>query len=181
MALHLSTDPTNMVVTAFIDVSYAIHPDMKSHTGTIITLNAIKDNINNKSEGEYAGAVYCKSSKQNLVTRSSTEAELVGLSNSLSQVLWTRLFLLDQGYDVGPIQVMQDNQSTIKLVEKGRPTSARTRHISIRYFFVKDRIDKREVQVKYLRTEDMLGDYFSKPLQGSSFVKMRNSILGLHT
>ena len=66
-------------VIAYIDASFAIHPDMKSHTGCVITLEK--------------GAIYAKSGTQRLMTKSSTEAELVALSDVSNQVLWTRNFL----------------------------------------------------------------------------------------
>ena len=66
-------------VIAYIDASFAIHPDMKSHTCCVITLRK--------------GAIYAKSGTQRLMTKSSTEAELVALSDTSYQVLWTRNFL----------------------------------------------------------------------------------------
>jgi hypothetical protein len=123
------------------------------------------------------GAVYAKSGKQKLVAKSSTEAELVGLSDGLSQVIWTRNFLEKQGYQVGPAVVHQDNKSTIALSEKGRSTSGRTRHVSIRYFFVKDRIDSKEIELRYIGTEEMIADFFTKPLQGALFISMRSKIM----
>ena len=63
-------------------------------------------------------------------------------------------------------------------MEKGRSTSRRTKHISVRYFFVKDRIDK-EVKLVYLSTDDMLADFYTKPLQGSLFRRMRDMIMGI--
>jgi hypothetical protein len=153
-----------MVISAFIDSSFAVHPDGKGHSGSVITVGR--------------GAVHCRSRKQKLVAKSSTEADLVGLAEELSQVLWTRNFLQAQGYKMGPAQVYQDNRSTIMLAEKGRSTSGRTRHVSIRYFFVKDRIVSEEVKLGYLNTESMVADFFTKPLQGSLFEKLRTAILG---
>jgi hypothetical protein len=113
------------------------------------------------------------------VSKSSTEAELIGLSDSLTQILWSRLFIQGQGYVIPPIMVYQDNKSTIVLAEKGRSNADRTRHINIRCYFVKDKIEAQEVQVKYIPTEDMVADFFTKPLQGSLFIKFRNLIMGV--
>jgi hypothetical protein len=67
------------------------------------------------------------------------------------------------------------------LLEKnGRGSSSkRTRHINIRYFFVADRVANGEVKIEYCPTGDMLADYFTKPLQGSSFRKFRNEIMNI--
>ena len=90
-----------------------------------------------------------------------------------------RNFLLAQGYgSMGPARIHQDNRSTIMLAEKGRSTSSRTRHVAIRYFFVKDRIESEEVELVDTGTDDMVADYFSKPLQGQLFAKFRDVIMG---
>jgi hypothetical protein len=66
------------------------------------------------------------------VTKSSTEAKLVGVSDVLPQVIWTRIFLVAQGYDVRDSLVYQDNKSAILLEENGQASSSkRTRHIDI--------------------------------------------------
>ena len=73
----------------------------------------------------------------------------------------------------------QDNQSAIKLEKNGRNSSTgNTRHIAIRYFFVKDRVDKGEVSIQYCPIEYMLADYFTKPLQGRVFEAFRRVIMG---
>jgi hypothetical protein len=95
--------------------------DGKSHTGSCIVV------------GE-TGAVHCKSAKQQIVMKSSTEAELVALSDSASQGLHTRNFVIAQGYQCGPVIIYQDNLSCMALVERGRSAAERTRHIDIRYF-----------------------------------------------
>ena len=102
---------------SYVDSSFGTYDDGKSVTGTVIFIGQ--------------APVYFKSSKQKIVTRSSTEAELVGISDSLSQILWTREYILYQGIPLGPVILFQDNMSTIFLANKGRTTSERTRHIKI--------------------------------------------------
>jgi len=150
-------------VEAYIDASYGIHPDGKSHTGVCITLGG--------------GFFYVSSTKQNLVSKSSTEAELIGVSDGLSQVLWVRNFLLSQGHNVGPAIVWQDNKSTLAMIDKGRSTSSRTKHIHIRYFFVTDRVNSGEVTLQYKPTEQMIADILTKPLQGELFRYLRGIML----
>ena len=53
-----------------------------------------------------------------------------------------------------------------------------SRHIDVRYFFVKDRVDKGEFNIGYCNTEDMLADFFTKPLQGRIYRKFRDLIMG---
>jgi hypothetical protein len=76
--------------------------------------------------------------------------------------------------------VFQDNQSAMLLEKNGRGSSSkRTRHINIRYFFITDRIAKDELTVEYCPTGDMVGDFFTKALQGSLFRKFRALIMNI--
>jgi hypothetical protein len=75
-----------------------------------------------------------------VTTMSSTEAELAAVTEASYQVLWTRNFLLEQGYQLSPSTMFQDNLSTIQLFKNGKSNTGRTRHIDIRYFFIADRI-----------------------------------------
>ena len=85
-----------------------------------------------------------------------------------------------QGYDTKANIVLQDNTSAIKLEKNGQKSMGqRSRHINIRYFFVTDQIEKGNVEIEYCPTDKMVGDYLSKPLQGSKFRKFRTSILNL--
>ena len=162
MVLTLGADDLTQL-HAFIDASHAVHEDAKSHTGVVTTFGK--------------GALFCKSSKQKLVSKSSTAAELIALSDGIDYVMWAQEFMKSQGFDMKPVIVHQDNKSTIVLAEKGKSTSQRTRHINIRYFAVKDMIDRGEVQVVYTPTEDMVADYFTKPLQGKLFNVARSFIM----
>jgi hypothetical protein len=149
-----------------VDGAFAVHNDTKSHTGALMTLGK--------------GAAYATSTRQKLNTRSSTEAELVGVDDVMALVMWTRYFLEAQGYSVDDNVVYQDNQSAMLLEMNGRVSSGkRTRHINIQYFFVADRIGSNEMRVEYCPTGDMIGDFFTKALQGASFRKFRDLILNV--
>ena len=148
---------------AFIDASYGVHDDYRSHSGMVISLGA--------------GSIDVRSTKQKLNTKSSTEAELVGLSDMCSKVIWHRDFLIAQGMNPPPARVYQDNQSTMALVDRGNSTSDRTRHVAIRYYWVKDRIEAKEVEVVYCPTQDMVADILTKPLVGKKFIDLRNLLL----
>jgi hypothetical protein len=153
----------DMQVEAFIDASHGTHVDGKSHTGAGITMGG--------------GLFSVSSTKQKLTTKSSTESELVGVSDRASDVIETRLFVEHQGFKQGPAIIWQDNMSTLKLIENGRGSADRTRHINIRYFFVKDRVDAGELVFKYLPTQCMLADLFTKPLQGRLFRTLRDAAM----
>ena len=123
-------------------------------------------------------SIYVKSGKQKIVTRSSTEAELVGLSDALSQIIWTREFLISQGHHIGPAVVFQDNQSTICLVNRGKSMSERTRHVKVRHFFISHYVEANEIKIEYLQTGEMVADLMTKPLHGALFDKHRKMYIG---
>ena len=165
MGITLEADSQIIRLRCFVDASYGVHRDCKSHTGTVISLGS--------------GPVLVKSVKQKINTKSSTEAELVGLSDSMSIIIWCRNFLEAQGYNMPPAQVFQDNMSTIAMIRSGKPTSDRTRHINIRFFFINDREKNGEVKIEYRSTKSMLADILTKPLQGEQFEILRNELLNI--
>ena len=63
------------------------------------------------------------------------------------------------------------------LVKNGRANSERSRHINIRYFFVKDRVEQGDVKIEYMPTGDMIADVLTKPLQRSLFARLRDLLL----
>ena len=126
------------------------------------------------------GSPFSSSISQKLNTKSSTEAELVGVDDGMPLVIWTRNFMIEQGYDVKDNVVYQDNQSAILMERNGRASSGRrTRHVNIRYFFVTDRVKNGELRIEYCPTGDMWGDFFTKPLQRSAFKRQRAQIMNL--
>jgi hypothetical protein len=88
-------------------------------------------------------------------------------------------FLSAQGYELTESIFHQDNQSSIRLENNGRASAGqKSRHINIRFFFIKDRIANDDMRVVYYPTECMLADFFTKPLQSTLFKKFRLVILG---
>ena len=152
----------------WVDAAFAVHKDMKSHTGAVLTMGK--------------GGVFAISRKQKINTTSSTTAELVGVSDALPLVIWTRKFLEAQGFKVTDNIVYQDNQSAMLLEQNGKRSSGKnTRHLDIRYFYCTDQIngDEKTMSVHYCPTGEMLGDFMTKPLQGSQFKKLRALILNI--
>jgi hypothetical protein len=103
----------------WVDASYAFHPDMISHTEGDMSLGR--------------SIIYVTSKRKKLNTKSSTEAELVGVDDVIPQVLWTLYFLEAQGYKIDGKFLYQDKKSSILLETNGRGSSKkRTRHIAVR-------------------------------------------------
>jgi hypothetical protein len=152
----------------YVDASFAVHPDYKSHTGATM------------SYGDGDGVVQSISRKQKLNTRSSTESELVRVGDVSVIILRTKLFLEEQGYDINSKILYQDNKSAILLETNGKKSSRkRTRalNIPVRYFFLTDQVEKGNVTIVYCPTDDMVRDFHTKSLQGEKFRKIGNTIL----
>ncbi|CAJ1929187.1 unnamed protein product [Cylindrotheca closterium] len=157
--------PHGLSDAAAIDASFAVHPDFRSHTGGVLTM------------GE--GGLQIISKKQKLNSRSLTEAELIGVDDAATQILWTKLFVEAQGYPVEKNILYQDNKSSILLEKNGRDSAGkRSRALNIRYFFMTDQVKKGNVTIEYCPTEKMWGDFMSKPLQGQKFLDFRSLIQG---
>jgi hypothetical protein len=164
MPLILGADNLTTFYT-WVDASFATHTDMRSHTGGAISFGR--------------GAIICKSTKQKINTKSSTEAELIGASDYLPHTLYVRMFMEAQGYPIKQATFYQDNESAIKLETNGKLSSGqRTRHIDIRYFFITDHCKRHNVTITHCPTNAMLADFFTKPLQGAQFKKYRAVLLG---
>ena len=68
----------------------------------------------------------------------------------------------------------------MKLEKNGRKSCGdKSRHIDIRYFFIKDVLRRENIDLQHCPTERMIADFYTKPLQGSLLKKMRNFIMGL--
>lgn len=109
------------IVKWYLDALFAVHNDMQSQTGAIMTLGK--------------GVAQVVLTKQKTTTRSSTEAELISFDDIASKVLWTKLFLNEQGYQDKDNNVYRDNQAAMKLEMNDKTSPGkRTRHIDIKYF-----------------------------------------------
>jgi hypothetical protein len=165
LKLRLESNGTG-VIHWWVDASYAVHPDMKGHTGGTMSMGK--------------GSIYSVATGQKLVARSSTESELIGVHDVMPQIVWTAYFLKAQGQMVTDSILYQDNMSSMLLEKNGRSSSTkRTRHINIRYFFVKDHVDSGELRIEHCPTKEMWAGYFTKPLQGISFYKLRDEIMNI--
>ena len=152
-----------MCVIGYIDASFGVHADYKSHTGAMVSVGG--------------GPVVCDSSKQKTNAKSSYEAELMGATDGSNSLFFVRNLLIEQGYKLGAAKLYQDNQSALASLKNGKPTSKRSRHINIRYFYLKDKVDTGELELEYLATDEMIADILTKPLQGEKFKFLRGKLL----
>jgi len=140
-------------LTCYADASHGVHYNGKSHSGIVI------------SHGR--GAILAKSMKQKIVCRSSTESELVALSDATSLAAYELQFIESLGVKMGQAQMYQDNTSTIQMAKNGKSCSDRTKHIKLRYFFIKQYIDSGEFSITHCPTERMTDDILTNLCRGN--------------
>ncbi len=102
--LILAADGTG-VLSWYVDASFAVHPDMKGHTGGTMTMGT--------------GFPLDKSTKHKLNTRTSKESEIVAVDDLIPQILWVHLFPKAQGFTVSDSILYQDNKSVMLLETNG--------------------------------------------------------------
>ena len=157
--------PISLQLHVYTDASYGVHADMKGHTGTCISL---------EPDGCF---IVASSSKQKLTAKSSCESELIALDTSISPVMALQYLLQEIGMYEQPAIIYQDNMSTIRLSHTGYNTLSKTKHIHMRFFYVKEVADQGHLSIQYLSTDDMVADILTKPLMGYKFILFASMLL----
>lgn len=148
---------------AFTDSDYAGDlEDRKSTSGYVFLMSG--------------GAVSWSSRKQPIVTLSTTEAEFVAAAACACQAVWIRRILKKLGHSQeGCTTVMCDNSSTIKL-SKNPVMHGRSKHIDVRFHFLRDLTKDGVVELVHCGTQDQVADLMTKPLKLDAFQKLRKQL-----
>jgi hypothetical protein len=115
------------------------------------------------------------SKKQNSLALSTAEAEYIVAGHCCAQLLWMRQTLRDYGYKLSKVPHLCDNECAIRMADNPVKHS-RTKHIDIRYHFLRDHQQRGDVEIAYVSTKEQLADIFTKPLDEKTFSKLRNEI-----
>ncbi|GJS02047.1 retrovirus-related pol polyprotein from transposon TNT 1-94 [Tanacetum coccineum] len=130
-----------------------------------------KDDCKSTSGGlQFLGGklVSWSSKKQDCTAMSTAEAEYVSLSACCAQVIWMRTQLLDYGYKYNRIPMYCDSKSAIA-ISCNPVQHSKTKHIDIRYHFIKEHVEKGTVEIYFVGTEYQLADLFTKALPKERF------------
>jgi hypothetical protein len=123
------------------------------------------------------GPISWSSRAQKTVALSSTEAEYMALSDCSRQVVWVRTLLGELGYQLRPIPICGDNQGSI-FIASNPVTEKRSKHIDIRYHYIREVIRRKIVEVYFIEGEENPADILTKNLGHVKFQKFR-AMLGL--
>lgn len=138
----------DVALIAYSDANHGSTEDRKSTSGYLFYLNGCP--------------VSWKSKRQGMVTISSTEAEIVALSEAGREALWLMRFLKDLGLSVSTL-MYEDNQAAIYMVN-GSGDHQRSKHIDIRDKFIQSLVARKLVNVEHCPTQEMVADLFTKAL-----------------
>ncbi|XP_048226569.1 uncharacterized mitochondrial protein AtMg00810-like [Ricinus communis] len=127
-----------------------------------------------------SAAVSWSSKKQPIVTLSMTETELIAATSCACQALWLKKILEELQFNQeGAVVIYCDNNSTIKL-SKNPVLHGRSKHIDVKYHYLRDLDKDGKIDLKYCRSEEQLTDIFTKALKVFPFQDLRK-IIGVCT
>lgn len=163
--LVYARDSGNHILTGFSDSDMAGHvEDRKSTSGMVFYLNE--------------SMITWMSQKQRCVALSSCEAEFMAATAAACQAIWIRNMLCQvTGKSIGPVTIYIDNKSAIDLA-KNSVFHGRSKHIDIRYHFIRQYVERGEIVVKHISSEGQKADILTKALATVKFERMR-SLLGV--
>lgn len=149
-------------VTGFTDADYAgCLETRRSRSGFVFLLNG--------------GPICWSSQKQSIVALSTAEAEYIALTHGTKEALWLRQMLKDLEYPCESIPIYVDNQSAIKQA-KNTEFHKRSKHIDVRYHFVREVVNQKEIEIAYVESKEQLADIFTKPLAKQQFCYLREQL-----
>ena len=133
--------------------------DMKSTSGYCFNLGS--------------GVFSWGSKKQGSVAQSTAEAEYVAAANAVNQAIWLTRILEDMGAKQQlPVEIFCDNKSAIAMA-KNPIYHSRTKHIAIKYHYLREVAAKGEIKLKFCKSEEQMADIFTKALPRDKFQKLR--------
>lgn len=149
--LYFNNKGDNSKICAYADADWANDLyDRKSYTGFVIKMGG--------------NVVNWEARKQRCIALSSTESEYLAIGDVCKDICFVRNFLSEIVDKNITAVVYNDNQSAQKLLLVKEYSHKRTKHIDLRYHFVKDLVKQGFITVKYLPTEEMVADVLTKPL-----------------
>jgi hypothetical protein len=114
--------------------------------------------------------------KQPTVSRSSTEAEYKSLANATAEVIWLETLLKELGIKLSARPCLWCNNMGATYLSANPVFHARTKHIEIDFHFVRERVAKRLLDIRFISSRDQVADGFTKPLPSTEFEKFKRNL-----
>lgn len=167
LTYHANNDDLKVIIESYGDANWGDKPNSnrRSTTGYVVKIN------NN--------AIIWRSVKQSSVALSTAEAEYYALAAVVQEVLWIKQFLTEL---VSPLFIIptpiiySDNAAAISIAKEDR-FHEKTKHIDIKFNFIRDHVEKKDFIIEWITTSRQLGDIFTKALHREQFIILRDMIM----
>ena len=114
--------------------------------------------------------------KQSCVALSTAEAEYMALASAAQEAVWMKRLQNDLNEaSAKSTLIYEDNQSTIGMA-KNPQYHGRAKHIDIKFYYIREQVEKKAIQLEYWESKNMVADMLTKPLLNSRFVKLREML-----
>jgi hypothetical protein len=165
LGITFGGDPAARTLAAYCDADWGgpSSGDGHSTTGWLVKIGT--------------GPVSWCSKKQSIVALSSTESEYIAAGSAVQELLWLRGMLQELGAALGTTTVHCDNQGAKALAESSRH-HARTKHINVRYHFIRHHVSSGEIKIDWIPTAEQQADILTKALGPQVFLPLRDKIMG---
>jgi len=153
---------STLSLCGYSDADFArCHLDRKSTSGTCQFLGS--------------SLISWSSRKQSSVAQSMTEAKYVANASCCSQLLWMTYTLHDFGFSFSGVPLLCDSTSAIS-VAKNFVLHSKTKHIDVRYHFLRDHQEKGDIELRHVATQNKIAGIFTKPLDQATFARLRGEL-----
>jgi hypothetical protein len=142
---------SNLELTGYVDAAYGNNKRGTSTTGYCFLVGD--------------GLISWYSKGQKVVALSIAEAKYIAATEAAKEAIWLRTFLEELGFPQKSTVLFEDNQACI-LLSRNPQLHSRTKHIQIRYHFIREKVSSKEITLQYISTKDQLADMFKKSLPG---------------
>jgi hypothetical protein len=150
-------------ISGYSDADWASDLDThRSTTGYLITLNSNPISWNSK--------------RQSTVATSTAESEYMAMYETICEMVWVNKLVSNLTTETYTLNLFYDNQSSIHIA-KNPVMHQRTKHIDIKYHFIRECIYKMNIKLNYLESKLMIADILTKPLPFPQFTELRSKLL----
>lgn len=151
----------NLYIEAFTDADWASDVEnRKSVSGTLIFVAG--------------GPVIFRSCQQSLVALSTTEAEFIAAAETIKELIWVKTLLTELNIAYEGATLKCDSQTAIRLI-KNPEFHRRTKHIDIKYHFIRDHFSRQEYKLLHVSSENQLADFLTKALPRDKHAELVNN------
>lgn len=160
MKLRMNDRTSDEGMIAYSDANWGEDPkDRKSTSGSIVMVNG--------------GTISWWSKKQNVIALSSCESEYIAMTETCKEIVWLRNIAIFFNVRIAEtITILTDSQSCMAIIQNEKHSS-RTKHIDIKYHFVRKEVEEKRVKLKYVSTDMNIADMLTKPLGPTKIQQLR--------